>query len=518
MAALDARHDAKLSTSDIGVILEEILALDVARRLGTLPQLRAQLALGDESLRMAIIDQLEEILLSIDEKFVQDLANHPQVELDTELIISSWSLPHGKGATTLRLRLAQRAFERVRTERVAPPLKIRLSAPLSHAEFPDALPGTVTHAVIVGELTGAIGEIFPLILDAYSHDLREFGAVNVNLLAVHHSWLSEAGKAERAIYYNHSTRTLWETDLQVPLEFQSCQFLCLGRDESRLHAQLATRLGACLLVNAVRVSECCDDKYNTAMTLALAGVRSPKAALLRHDYSPRKIGEQLVAAGLTASQLVVIQPNRGTEGFGVSPLTVNVNEPQSLALFSERVAQLAHACSDDILVRERVECLRWTVGQLGHVTSIRINVCWDGPQYFAESAYLQVAGRSDNVVSSVACGGFVVPLSAGAFEKLNLSLEEIALVENAACEAVKAITASFVGGSQVGLFGVDVLLERSAEGPVAWVLEINPRPAGLSHSELIRTGEPGVSQALFAALLARSRLRPLGMLRPSAKS
>ena len=74
------------------------------------------------------------------------------------------------------------------------------------------------------------------------------------------------------------------------------------------------------------------------------------------------------------------------------------------------------------------------------------------------------------------------------------------LLKDVACAAVRAITVDWAPVLQVGLFGVDLLLERGSEGLSVWVLEINSRPAGLSYSELMATSEPGVSLALFEAL------------------
>ena len=164
-------------------------------------------------------------------------------------------------------------------------------------------------------------------------------------------------------------------------------------------------------------------------------------------------------------------------------------------------------------------------GDASFATSIRINVCWDGVRGHAESAYLQVAGRSQPEISSVGRGGSIATLSEGIVDKLGITKDELTLVRCAASAAVAAIIQDMSQPEPVALFGVDVLLERNREGAFAWILEINARPAGLSHSDLLDTCEPGVSMVLFETLLKRaisacdggSILREAAAIQPESK-
>ena len=497
--ALELGPSDTIGLAEIGVVLEEALSLDVARVLGPLPQLRERLVLADAALRSAIISRIDATLQSLNAQFVRTLNALPQVSVDEGLLLTLLA-QHVHGTLSLRARIGQRAFERVISERVAPPLRNRWHSAISRAQLGEELPGIATHAVVVVELIGAVDEIFPLILDAYSHDLRSRGAVTVNVIGVHQSWLNESGKATRAIYYNHATKILWENDFEEPLPFQSCQFLCLGLDEARLHAELAAKLSNCVQINSLKVSERCDDKYRTATMLNHAGVQTPKAALLEPGRSLLEIGERLAQAGLDGCRSVIIQPNKGTEGIGAASLNVDAGDVESLASLEVHVQSLIQQGFGDILVRERVDCVRWHIGPAKHVTSLRVNVCWDGSEGHAESAYLQVAGSPNFDISSANRGGFIVSLSEGAFEQLQLSAGEIALVSEAAVKAIAAMMVSFNDLGQLGLFGVDCLLERRDEMSIAWVLEINARPAGLSYSDLLQTREPGVTTHLFGAL------------------
>ena len=497
---LEMQSGASIGNHEIGVVLEEILAAEVEARIGPLPLLRKRLVGGDATLRRMIVGRIEEVWNLINSQFLRDLNLHPRVNIDEALLDRLLAEKKAQPLLSFRARLAQRAFERVLSERITPPLRFRVDGSVAPAALLDELPGSYTHAIIVAELIGALGEVFPLVLDAYAHDLARSGCLNTNVIVVHHSWLLEGKTVSRAIYYNHATNTLWESDFEVPIEFQSCQFLCLGQGEKQLHAVLANKLKACVQVNPYPESECCDDKIHTAELLGRAGIRTPKAALLRAEQGLVEIGETLVRAGLAGVKQLVIQPNSGTEGVGVEALTVDFNDEKSLMALKERVSCQFQCDGDALLVRERIDCLKWFVENSANVTSLRINVCWDGVACHAESAYLQVAGDGQDVVSSVGRGGFIVTLSDGAFAGLRLSSEDVALSKDVACAAVQAIAADWALGVEVGLFGVDLLLDRSAGGLSVWVLEINARPAGLSYSELMATSEPGVSPALWMAI------------------
>jgi predicted ATP-grasp superfamily ATP-dependent carboligase len=496
---LEIDAGASIGPCEIAVVLEEILAAEVGAQIGPLPLLRRRLACGDETMRRITLGGIEEALRFMNASFVRELSADPRVNVD-EATLERLLLHEGEPSRTFRARIAQRAFERVLSERVAPPLRWRLQGPMTCADVADELPGSYTHTIVVAELIGAVGEIFPLILDAYAYDLAHSGRVHTNVIVVHHSWLSRGETTARAIYYNHAAGALWESDFEVPVAFQSCQFLCLGHNEKQLHAMLASRLAASLQVNSYAVSECCDNKFRTAELLRRAGIRTPKTALLKSDQGLVELNEALTKANLVGSNRLVILPNSGTEGAGVETLTVDSKDLKSLLALKERVLQLSQRNSDEVVVRERVDCLKWTEG----VTSIRINVCWDGVASHAESGYLQVAGDADNAVSSVARGGSIVTLSAGAFEGLKLSSEDVAQLRDAACAAVRVIAGDAATGALIGLFGVDLLLERGPDGLFVWILEVNSRPAGLSYSELIATCEPGVSPTLFGALAAHA--------------
>jgi len=373
---------------------------------------------------------------------------------------------------------------------------------MTPTELGEELPGRFQHALVVGELQFATEEIFPLILDAYGHDLRCFGEVMLNVIGVHQSWLNESGEATRLIYYNHARRELLECELAQPLKFQSCQCLYLGREETRLHEALGGKLSAIMQVNSYELSSFCDDKYRTATVLQEEGVRTPKAAIVSGERAGA-LCEVLADAGLDNCTSLVVQPNRGTEGAGAAVLQLNRGDAGSLIALEAYVAQLFEQGCQQVLIRERIDGVRLIAEEISLATSTRINVCWDGNRGHAESAYVQIAGPSLPEIASVGRGGAIVTLSQDIMATVGITHDELSLLRCAASAAVVAVVRAVNPAEAVALLGVDVLLERTEKGSFAWILEINSRPAGLSHSDLLDTCEPGVSAVMFETLLRR---------------
>jgi hypothetical protein len=497
--ALELGSGARLGMAEIGVVLEEALVLNVVRHLGPLPQLRRRLANADETLRSTVISRMEAALCSLDADFVHELSSHPLLDIEAERLALMLAGPTTR--SHLGLRLAQRAFERILGERVAPPLRIRWS--MSDETVASELPGQFSHAIIFGELIGAAEEILPLVLDAYSVDLTSAGEVRLNVIGVHVGWLDEFARATRIIYYNHATREYCEASLAEPLAFESCQVLYLGRNESRLHEELTGRLSSRLQLNPNEVACCCDDKFRTVEILRREGLRTPKACLISASRGASTIRETLGAAGLLACSSIVVQPNRGTEGGGADVLSIDASDERTLQGVVKQIEKLWAEGANEVLVRERIECVRLIEGEVSRATCLRVNVFWDGQRGYAESGYVQVAGGDRTDIAAVSCGGSIVALSEGILDKLGVTHDELTHIRCTASAAVAAVNQEIAEASQFGLYGVDVLLERHKGGPLVWVLEINARPAGLSHSDFWETREPGVSTILFESLIIR---------------
>lgn len=491
--SLEQPSGERLGAHELGTLLKEMVIGQVVSRLGPLESVRRGLTGDTGAFRRRVVEEIEAALSQFEEDSIRKVMGDSRCAMDPEVVGRLLAGDH----QAFLARVGQLALEGIVSEPVAPEPRLRVGAPMSHQELCQRLPGELTHAVVVGEWIGAPGEIFPLMLDAYAHDLASHGRVFVNVIGVSTSWLTDAGEARRILFYEHATRRLWETDLEQPLTFSSCHFLCLGQNERDLHRLWSLRLAGRAQVNPWAASERCDDKYRTYELLAAAGVLTPKTAVLRQGDSLEAVELRLRLAGLGAADPVVVQPSCGTEGAGVI----------AVELRPEALLDLIRKSPGDLIVRDRIEGLRYSADCEPKAADLRVNVCRDRSGYRAESAYLQVAGSAEDVASSVGRGGTIVPLSEGAFESLDLSKEEIEIAGSAACAAADAVMQGLGDTERLGLVGVDLRLQRRDGRLLPWVLDLNPRPAGLSYSELLSSREPGVGPCLFGAVTAEALSR-----------
>jgi galactokinase/mevalonate kinase-like predicted kinase len=499
--ALEWPSEDPLGPDALGTLLKHVAVDRVTRSLGGLDALRQELRRGDEGRRSAVLAEIGEALGEWDAASLTVITRHPRVAVGPGLIATLFDPDHEDQRRTFLTRVGQMAFEEILSARAAPEPRLRILDPLGADERAKLLPGAVTHAVVVGELIGAVGEIFPLMLDAYACDLRVHGHAFVNVVGVHASWLSEAGGARRALFYDHAGERLIETELEEPLVFESCQFLYLGRsEESGLHRELSARLSGHPQVNPHAAAGRCEDKQRTFELLRAAGLETPRTALIRRGDGVTEIARALQDAGLTGRRRIVVQPNHGTEGAGVVLGTVDTDDAESVSGLAGLATRVQATETDDVVVREFVAGLRYRAGKQDCAADLRVNVAWTGCSYRAESAYLQVARSADDELSSVGRGGRIVALSEGAFEALGLSSDDVQKVGEIACAAAAAVATDLGETERLWLVGVDLRLVRREGRVGAWILDVNPRPAGLSYAELIETREPGVCPGLFGPL------------------
>jgi len=154
------------------------------------------------------------------------------------------------------------------------------------------------------------------------------------------------------------------------------------------------------------------------------------------------------------------------------------------------------AAGDDVLLRRGV-------GNLRVLDEIhRKNVCFDIRLNVAagrvESGYLMAAAPGE-IVTSPSAGGRILEWKEprrppGDVTGPAGSFKWDADVWTVIGRAAEAAAACF---PECRLAGVDARLEWDGERLIPWILDINPRPAGLSHSRYFATGEPGVTQRLW---------------------
>jgi galactokinase/mevalonate kinase-like predicted kinase len=511
---LGLSDDHRLGPDELALVLAAIAAEDVTRRLGARDVLRGRLA-GGASARAEIAGALVESLRPFADQPGLDgdlaawfhLAGHPRLALPHEWLARLLTGEARGHREVLLHRSAQLALEDLAGERVAPEIRIA-PLPLAPAELTALLPGRYVHGLVFAESLHVANELFPLMLDAYAHDLAHCGAVVTNVVGVHVDWLGPNDDAERVLLYEPERETLRELPLAAPCRLDSVQFLYLGADEQQRHRELSRRLSGRVQVNPFALATLADDKQATFERLQAAGVATPRSVLLCGGQDPEVLAHRLGAAGLAARCDLVVQPQRGTEGEGVTRVRVDVDDQASLAAAAAEIRELTSRYGA-VVARDYVPGLRFSEGDASYAADLRLNAAWDGQGFVAESGYLQVASDPGALASSVGRGGRVIAFSRGALAGLGLSADDLAVAQRTACAAAAALTAAAAEGERLSLVGVDLRLGRDRGRLCPVVLDLNPRPAGLSYSELIATGEPGVSLHLWRSLMldnARERI------------
>lgn len=493
-ARVDACRALALSPSEclaplaLGVVLKYWLIHAVEAATAPLPTLRKRLHARDGGQRSRARRELTRALFqaaSIDSDFLERLASG--ADMDTP----AWPSENGRDQRGWVSRVAQLAYDGLLGEAVSPELLVA-PAPLAPNAVAALLAGRIIHAVVCGELVGFANELFPLVVDA-----RGVSDGAIHVIGVHGDWLQDTGAASRAILYDDVHDVFIESELTERLQLDSVQFLYLGQaHEQERHQRLSEQLKGRLQLNPFQAARVADSKWNTYELLRAAGVPTPQtmrvtAAMPAIEWTAEVTAfcHECAIGGL------VVQPDCGTEGAGVgffSCLATGAPEPEAI----EHIERLQSV--GDVVVRAPIKGLRFREGQASYSADLRVNVAFDGERYLAESGYLQVAGDPDAFASSVGRGGRIVPLSGGALSGLGISNEQRGPILETACRAAEAFAK---GGHRLGLLGVDLKVKKAESGLSAWVLDVNPRPAGLSYCELFDSHEPGVSTGMWAGLL-----------------
>lgn len=487
-------RDKPLGADELSVLLKYFILGRIEQESGAVHELRADLRGENAQLFLtALARRIGRIVDEFDGRFFTDLISHPQVDIPRGWPGRLLSEQNQAARRFYLQRIAQLALEQIRGERCAPELRVEPLDTLGGAQLTQRLPGTHTHAVIFGEFSNFTNELFPLILDAYVHDQEKHGRITINVVGVHIDWLTAEGEATRVIYYEHAEDVLREVSLAKPLDLASVQFLCLGRDhEHALHQALSEKFRDKALVNPYPASATADDKFRTYSLLVRSGIPTPRTCLIRKDDPLESIKTTLGKfSGEIDSAEVVVQPNTGTEGEGVSCFAIEGGRGAHVV---KHIISLQDEYGD-VIIRERVGNVDYHDGRNTFSADLRINVSWDGERHSAESGYLQVASEPGSAVSSVGRGGRIIKLSEGAIENLGLTPDELGTVKKAAAEAAGALG--------LPLAGIDIRLERTESELIPWVLDVNPRSAGLSYSEMLDTCEPGVSKNIWTWLTSR---------------
>jgi hypothetical protein len=422
-----------------------------------------------KSLRRRLMQQLRKIQSAI--RFNEKLTALKGIEwhvLD-HFIVSSPSYQQ---------RLIDLALEALLSEPLAPELCVTFS-PSPQYIISASLQGIWNHAIIFAEPVFFTHEYYPLVADAFVHDSKVFGRPRTNVLGAHMDWFTEHGKLTRIIYFDFASGRLIETDLDVPIQANSIQFLCLGGQERERHRIISHRFNG-TQVNPALVSSLADDKAATLAGWSGLDLEIPA-------YQEIAAGDIATAFRfLNSFSEIVIKPNQATESEYVA--FFRRGQAKDNAVFKHHL----HACWErgTVIAQQRRDgvCVRDPVSNEYHTVALRLNIAFDGTRHCLESAFAQL-GQDDKSPAACGRGGRIIAVD----EILTLLTSRHSAEGKPIClntkdwhrirEQAEHAASLFKG---LLLIGLDVLLDHDEQGHVIPVfLEANPRPSGLSHSRLM---------------------------------
>jgi hypothetical protein len=429
-------------------------------------------------------------------------------------------------------RVAQLAVEQYMSERVAPELCLAPS-PFSRHDTSAALPGAFDYVVIFESFPNFANELYPLIIDAYETDLQDHGSPTINVIGAHINWWTDEGCLSRGIFMRHEDHWLIEAGFENPRFPSALHCLCMSAKSHQMFSNRARGLHIREMNPYEPFARTADDKFECFRCWETAGVATPGTILLlRGSPTPSALLDEAQARWQRESPAagIVIQPNHGTEGLGAAYLPTGTDRDAALEII-RRTWQ-----ADDAVVRKEIRGVRftestptqpppsrgrsvspsplegegWGEGRETLACDLRVNVSYDGSTWRAESGYLQVSGDARDPITSPGRGGRIEKFGQGALDRLAIVDEDgahpVSLSErdwNKISEAAIAAVSALPG--KCPLAGVDVRLVprrgRSGAQVEACILDVNPRPAGLAHSEFLpekgKTAEPGVTRDLW---------------------
>ena len=214
----------------------------------------------------------------------------------------------------------------------------------------------------------------------------------------------------------------------------------------------------------------CDSKFRMFRVFKDSGIPTPDARLIsrfnkQKADSIKRIAEEFSGAGL------YIQPDRGTEGESCFFLECGDYRKAAPILDQE---------DEDFIIRRKTGNILYK----GKNFVLRINVCFDGDEFYANSGYCMVGGK----VVSAGMGARRVNINK-LISYLNPGNDAVSRIKQTACDAVRAV---FQDVEPSLLVGVDLVLEKQG-GYSPYVIDINPRPVVVG-SKIIGTNRIGLGE------------------------
>ena len=451
--------------------------------------------------RVGVIDRLQPLTMSWGRQYLRaaaaTLADAPYI---------ADALPGSLVTEGYLERVAHLALERLLVHPASPPL---LVSPLPESRAEGALAGKRVIAVVFDHPLAIGHELYPLWTDAFVHG--QGSCPSLEVVGVHVSWLDEACRARRMIFFDPEADAFLEAPNARPVTCDAALLLCLSSQTHECLARRLTEVGLMHVNPYPRVSEVADDKWQCYCLWEQHAVPTPPTCLLERELSSAAARQTIddftrrpaAGAGHPGITGWIIQPRHGTESEGVDWISSGADQiPRLLEAWQ------ALADKGDSVVRPRVGSA-W-LGAESHGAplpfDLRLHVAWDGIRHVAESGYAVAAAGPDTPISSVSWGGQVVRLAqlhqrgiwnAGTSQRVAWSEAYLEAACAAAERAVRAL-------GPLALAGVDVKYDPGDDADQLFpiILDVNPRPAGLIHSDLLSSASPdaGVTDGLWSHL------------------
>ena len=409
-------------------------------------------------------------------------------------------------------RLSHLAIEDVLVNPAAPPLQISPVGDRRHVER--LLTSSPTVAVIFDYPLAITHELYPLWTDAFVFgQSAPDGEPPLEVIGVHASWLDADCRARRAITYLPDEDLFVEAPCHHPHVFGAALLLA---QSSSCHRALAHRLREARIpyANDWDAAAVADDKWECYLRWCRAGVRTPPTCLLERDIGTTAAIDRIHRfTGSRATDVDalpgewVIQPRHGTEGQGVSWVSGATYIGDLLTAWEEI------SSTDDAILRDAVGRIYLGPAE-GEAEArsfdLRLHVSGDGRCHTCESGYLMVAPTGSPISSSPSAGGNILPWTrlleedmvasgepADASGRRAMGFAELECARNAATAAAAAV-------GPLALCGIDLKFDWHQGSMVPTILDLNPRPAGLMHADLLTTDgchtEAGIAGGLWRHL------------------
>ncbi|MBT7860567.1 MAG: hypothetical protein HN712_09660 [Gemmatimonadetes bacterium] len=390
-------------------------------------------------------------------------------------------------------RLGHLTLERVLVNAAAPEIQL---TPLPV----ELLPATQRRMIvaIIFDYPLAIGhELYPLWTDAFA--TGPIAGRSIEVIGVHRSWLNDACQAIRTIIYDAASDVFHEGPQLSPATFDAAILLALGPVAHRDISQRLLNAGIPHINSYVAAAEIADDKWACFERWHEAGVNTPPTCLLE-QATDRSTARVCVTEFMRRCDRQddgwFVQPRHGTEAGGVEYVPASDIVVEQILAAHARIAP-----TDDAILRPRVGRLRLLESEELRTFDLRLHTCRCDGRTRAESGYLICAQSADEPVVAVSRGAGILRLDRledsglvsedGRGETINWSTQ----ARSEACDMAARATQVL----DLDLAGVDLKFDVMEGRIQPVVLDVNPRPAGLLHADLIDTQplEPGVGATLW---------------------